>query len=238
MAVEQRPQIAIVVDDLGLDWAVFEAINALPGPVTMGFLPYGRDAQAMLDRLSSAHEAILHLPMEPKAQIEHAGPDMLPASGDAAAIRAALQRNLDRLEGYRGVNNHTGSRFTADAGAMELVLAELHRRELYFLDSVTTPRPASLALSRAHGWRVAARDVFLDPDYPTLTTEVIRGQLAELEYIAKVEGQAIGIAHPYPVTLEVLGPWLATVEARGFELVPVSALVPEEPPRPRYADLR
>ncbi|MEM6649303.1 MAG: divergent polysaccharide deacetylase family protein [Pseudomonadota bacterium] len=235
--VSPKPKIAIVIDDVGLSWQAFEAVNNLPAPVTVGFLPYGKDAQEMLDALRPGHEAMLHLPMEPRERVQDAGPNMLPLGVDDGALHTILAQNMAKLEGYKGVNNHTGSAFTADEKAMALVLSELKAKNLYFLDSVTTPNPASQTLPLGKYARVVQRDVFIDPDYASLDEDMIKQQLAQLEHIALVEGQAIGIGHPYPLTLNVLGPWLVTAEARGFELVPVSALAPTQRDR-LFAALR
>ena len=230
-----RPRIAIVIDDLGLSRTAFERVNALPGPLTLAFLPYGEDAQAMLDDTRPVHEPILHLPTEPISRVEDAGPDMLRVAS-APAIRRALETNLAKLSGYEGVNNHTGSRFTGDAAAMRVLLSELDARGLYFLDSLTTPMPVAQRLAAARGWRVAARDVFLDDDYDG-GEAAVRRQLAELERIARAEGQAVAIGHPYKATVKALGPWLVTAQARGFELVTVSALSETRAP-PALARLR
>ena len=224
-----RPRIAIVIDDLGLSEKAFARVNALPGPLTLAFLPYGEDAQGMLDAVRPVHEPILHLPTEPVARLQDAGPDMLRVAG-APAIRRALAANLAKLSGYEGVNNHTGSRFTADPASMRVLLEELDARGLYFLDSVTAPRPVSVQLAAANGYAVAARDVFLDDDYAG-GEAAVRAQLAKAERIALAEGQAIAIGHPYRATAAALGPWLVTAQARGFELVVVSELArPGEAP--------
>ena len=230
-----RPRIAIVIDDLGLDRRAFDRVNALPGPLTLAFLPYGANAQGMLDATRPVHEAILHLPTEPLARVEDAGPDMLRV-GAPAEVLAALDANFAKLSGYAGVNNHTGSRFTGDAEAMRTLLTALDARGLYFLDSLTTPRPVAKRLAEREGWRVAARDVFLDDDYAG-GEAAVRRQLMEAERIALVTGEAVAIGHPYRATVEALGPWLVTAQARGFELVTVGALAEVRPP-PVLADLR
>jgi polysaccharide deacetylase 2 family uncharacterized protein YibQ len=53
----------------------------------------------------------------------------------------------------------------------------------------------------------------------------IDAKLIDLENIARQHGQALGIARPYPVTLERLAQWAATLEEKGIDLAPVSALV-------------
>lgn len=221
---DARPKVAIVIDDLGLDWERFETANALPVPVTLAFLPYGRDAQAMLDGTASRHEAILHLPMEPKRRKHDAGPRMV-RPGPPAAVRHALQANLARLSGYRGVNNHTGSKVTEDARAMAVVLEELSRRGLYFLDSRTTPKAAAPSLAASTGAVVVGGDLFLDGDFGRGGAAHVRRQLDRLRAIAERRGSAIGIGHPYPATLDVLSSW--TQEQAGIRFVTTAELAAE-----------
>ena len=56
-----------------------------------------------------------------------------------------------------------GSRATADSRVMEAVLATLRERQLFFLDSRTTPETIGYALARGMGVPTARRDLFIDP---------------------------------------------------------------------------
>lgn len=219
---DARPVIAIVIDDVGLDWARFQSANALPLPVTLAFLPYGSDAQAMLDATDPRHEPILHLPMEPYRRKHDAGPDMVRA-GDPAAARAALRTNLAKLSGYRGVNNHTGSQATADGAVMASVLQELRDRDLYFLDSGTTDAAVPQQLGVSVGANVLRADFFLDGDFGKGGRLHVERKLEELERLAAAQGSAIAIGHPYPSTISALSAWAATARDR-FRFVTVEDL--------------
>ena len=100
---------------------------------------------------------------------------------------------------------------------------ELRRRGLLFLDSITSSRSVGAETAGRFGVPFAERDVFLDNDWTD--REAIRGQLAQLESIARRRGYAVGIGHPHPTTLEVLADWLPEARARGLALVPISAIV-------------
>jgi polysaccharide deacetylase 2 family uncharacterized protein YibQ len=220
--VDGRPVIAVIVDDLGLNRRHTAETIALPGPLTMAFLPYAGDLgrQARAAR-AAGHELLVHLPMEPIGA-EDPGPDPLLASLSDDELRERLRHAMARMDGYVGVNNHMGSRLTADRRAMAVVMQELQARGLLFIDSRTTP--LTVAGAEAHRWGVphAGRDVFLDNE---ANIGPIKAQLAMLESVARRTGAAIGIGHPYPETIAALAEWLPTLEARGFSLVPVSALV-------------
>ena len=217
-----RPVIAVVIDDMGLDRKRSARAAALPGPLTLSWLPYARDlaAQTRAAR-ANGHELMLHMPMEPSVQADP-GPDALLVTLDRGEILRRFRTALDSFDGYVGVNNHMGSRFTADRAALAPVLAELHRRGLLWLDSRTTPNSAGLGIAQELKMPFAGRDVFLD-NFPV--AGAIRVQLGKLEQVAKHQGFAIAIGHPHDATIEALASWLPDVQKRGFVLVPVSAVV-------------
>lgn len=218
-----RPRIAIVIDDMGYDGAQSARAVELPAPVTLAYLPTAPDvpAQVRAARLLG-HEIMLHLPMEPNDRAEQGRQEVLSVTEDIAALKAQLDRMLGRFGGYIGVNNHMGSRFTSDRARMAVVLAELKRRGLFFLDSRTSGRSVGAEAAADIGLPFAVRDIFLDHDSDP---EKIRARMAETEEIARLTGEAIAIGHPRPNTMDLIGPWLREVTARGFELVPVSVLL-------------
>ena len=218
-----RPEIAIVLDDVGVDRKGAERAITLPGPLTLSFMAYAED----LPRLTAAahragDELMLHVPMQPLSPVEDMGPNGLSVDLGRDEVLRRLRWDLGRFDGFVGINNHMGSRFTADAQGMSWVLEELKARGLLFLDSRTIGNSVGYALAAKLGVPHAGRDVFLDD---VLEPRAVAAQLAETEAIARRHGRAIAIGHPHGVTLDVLGPWLATIKSKGFELVPVSAIV-------------
>jgi polysaccharide deacetylase 2 family uncharacterized protein YibQ len=218
-----RPRIALVIDDVGVHIPNARRALALPGPVTLSLMTYAPGLAGLAEAgRQRGHELLLHVPMEPEGWDVDPGPNVLLADVPRYELRRRVAWALDRVDGVVGINNHMGSRFTADRAAMDFVMAELARRGLMFLDSVTSGRTVGSAASRAAGVPYVARDVFLDN---VETAEAIRAQLRKLEAVARRDGSAIAIAHPKAVTLDVLEAWLASLAQRGFVLVPVSALV-------------
>ncbi len=216
-----RPRVVLVFDDVGPDARAFEALLALPGPLTLSFLPYADDVQRKANRaLRGGNDILLHLPMEP-AGASDPGPGALTASMEASELFAALGDNLARFDGYAGVNNHMGSKLTRDEQAMKRILAFLDRRGLFFLDSLTTGESRASIAGAAVGAEVLVRDVFLDAEPGE---EAVRRQLALAERIAAETGYVIAIAHPRAETLAVVGPWLTSAPARGFQLETITAL--------------
>ena len=222
--VSGRPMIALVIDDLGVNWRTTPLAINLPGPLTLSFMTYAKSLKTLTSRARArGHELMLHVPMEPRDPTWDPGPNALTSDLTQEELTRRLDWALNRFEGYVGINNHMGSKFTGSLLGMAQVLAELKSRGLLFLDSVTSGSSVGTGLARRMGVAHAARDIFIDnePENP----EAIRRQLAKLEDIARRRGRAVGIGHPHDATLKVLAEWLPEIERRGFVLVPLSAIV-------------
>lgn len=218
-----RPMIAVVIDDMGLDRRRTGRIAALRAPLTLSFLTYAED----LPRQTAAareqgHELLLHVPMEPAVPAMDPGPKVLATRHSAVEIQERLAWGLSRFEGFVGINNHMGSKFTADRRAMNLVMQELRRRGLLFLDSRTVGHTAGPEAALRAGVPFAERNVFLDN---VNDVGEVRARLADLEAVAARHGYAIGIGHPRDATIAALTEWTRHLGERGFVLVPLTAIV-------------
>ena len=218
-----RPVIALVIDDLGMDRKRTARVIGLKGPLTLSFLAYadGLEGQTAAAR-NAGHELMLHIPMEPGSKNVDPGPNVLLGGMKPAELKRRLRWNLDRFDSYVGVNNHMGSKFTADAAAMAVVMEEIKSRRLMFLDSRTTGNTVGGVVARRMGVPFLERNLFLDHDNDVAA---INARLADLEKLARRKGKAIAIGHPREATIRALVAWLDGVEAKGFQLVPLTALL-------------
>lgn len=201
-----RPVIAICIDDLGEDLAGTDTAMALPKEVALSFLPYADATPFLAQRAAKrGHLVLAHVPMQ-ALNGKDPGAMGLKPSMTADEIARRLGWNLARVPGLVGINNHEGSRFTADAALLAPVMATLRARHLFFFDSRTGPESAVAQAARAAGVRTAARDVFLDDDP---RAPAVSAELEMLAREAKRNGVAIAIGHPHDVTLKLLAQWLA-----------------------------
>lgn len=219
------PQIVVIIDDIGPNLTQAREAVALPAAVTLAILPYA-DYAAELAREAriNGHEILVHLPMEPDNDADP-GPQAMLADLPEAEFISRLNWNLAQIEGYVGVNNHMGSRLTQDPVAMQRILSVLKQRDLLFLDSRTIAATIAGDLSRAMQLPTLERDVFIDNE---LAADKIRQQLRRAEEIAQAQGSAILIGHPHRETLDVLRDWFSSLEGRGFQLVPLTAVLKEK----------
>lgn len=196
--------LVIVMDDLGYSLARAERVLTLPAPVTLGLLPFAPDTAAIARRARhSGHELILHLPMEPlpATRAQRLLPGTLTVDMPAEQFEAHMDAALRAVPGLVGLNNHTGSRLTQDAAAMRRLMGYLAQRNLMFLDSRTTPATVAYAMAREARVPALERDVFLD-HVPRVTA--MEREFQRALGIARRNGHAIVIAHPYAVSLDFL----------------------------------
>lgn len=216
-----RAVIALVIDDVGIDRAGARKAIALPPQITLAFMPYATGVAAeVAEARRAGHEVLVHMPMQPLGQADP-GPHALRADDTPQKLVQEIDWNLSQFSGYSGVNNHMGSRMTEDPAAMRILMKALKARGLFFLDSRTTGRSVAAKIAAEEGVPALSRDVFIDNDQVAADVE---RQLAQVEHIALKTGAAIAIGHPHAVTLEVVRNWVATLPAKGIELVPVTSV--------------
>ena len=222
--LDGRPAIALIIDDMGPDRRrSARALALLPPAVTLSYLPYAEGvAGDVAQARARGHEIMLHLPMEAMNGRENPGPAALFVTLGPDELLRRVRHNLDRFGSYAGVNNHMGSRFTADAGAMQVVVQELAARGLYWIDSRTSSATVAERMARQAGLPTTGRDIFLDDDP---APAAILAQLNALEAVARRKGFGVAIGHPRDATLDALEQWLPEAAQRGFVLVPASAAV-------------
>ncbi|MGP1397539.1 MAG: divergent polysaccharide deacetylase family protein [Inquilinaceae bacterium] len=225
---DTRPRIAIVVTELGLSEAPTRiAVEALPAGVTLAFAPYAEGLDAWISAARAAgHEALLMVPMEPNTYpTDDPGPHTLLTNLPAEDNASRLEWLLGRATGYVGIVNIMGSRFTETATALRPSAELLASRGLMFLDARTSPRSVVADVGQEIGLPVAVSDRDIG-DNPA--AGVIDQRLAELEALARDRGAAVATVQPYPVAMERLNQWLATLEGKDLVLAPITALVRQE----------
>jgi polysaccharide deacetylase 2 family uncharacterized protein YibQ len=216
------PRLAIIIDDCG-QWPDTErGFIALPAALTLSVLPHMRyGAQIARDASAAGKGVMLHLPMEPRSG-KDPGQGGILTSMDDAAIEAQVRDDLAAMPLATGVNNHEGSRATADDRVMRDVVAVLAQRHVFFIDSRTGSDTVAERNANAAGVPTARRDVFLDDVADVDATE---SQLRRAAEIAKTKGSAIAIGHPRPTTLIAVRTLLPELERDGIVLVLAGDLV-------------
>jgi polysaccharide deacetylase 2 family uncharacterized protein YibQ len=222
-----QPRIAIVVDDLGLDKQAAEELLRLEAPLTFSILPFQPHSRRIAQLAhAQGKEIILHLPMEPRGfPLKDPGEGgLFVTMGETTELARQLKKDLDAVPYISGANNHMGSRFMEHEAVVRVVLKELKKRGLFFLDSGTTDRSMGYQVARELSLKAGKRDIFLDNETGPKDMEV---QLDHLIRIARQRGKAIGIGHPYPSTVAALKGMIAKIQKVGIKIVPLSRVLDE-----------
>ena len=221
--IRGKTLIAIIIDDVGIGKDKTSELIAFEYPLTLSFLPYGKntDTSHISDAIKNGHEVMLHVPMEPKGNYD-AGENVLKVGMNQTDIYRNFEEMLKNAEGFVGVNNHMGSKFTSDRAAMEIFLDLVKEKGFLFVDSKTLNSSLGGQIADEKRIPFAVRDIFLDH---LIDEQFIKRQLTELEHIAKKYGYALGIGHPHRATINALREWLPVAAERGVAFVPISHIV-------------
>lgn len=217
------PQIAIIIDDIGYDKKIALALCDVNPNITFSILPFSPFGKVISEELhAKGLELMLHLPMEPVEYPNiNPGPGVLLSTMSPDILIDQLKNNIRDIPYIVGVNNHMGSKLTSHSDQMNQIFSILKKENFFFVDSMTAPKSQCKASARLLNLYFAQRDIFLDNSQ---NTEYITGQVKKLIHLAKRNGSAIGIGHPYKVTLQVLSKELPQLENK-VEIVRVSALI-------------
>ncbi len=217
------PKVAIIIDDLGYDLLIAQKFLRLDPSLTFSIIPHTPFQKRIAEAArKNGRELMVHLPMEPNEfpRVDP-GPGALLISMSPDCLIEQLRKNLDTIPDAIGVNSHMGSRLTTESTQIYQVFSILKKRNLFFIDSFTTPHSVCKASARLLKLPFAQRDVFIDHRQEIT---FIRKQILHLVKIAQKHGEAVGIAHPYKITLAVLEEMLPEIK-KNVKIVPASKVV-------------
>ena len=216
------PKVALIFDDIGNNYEHGRAAIELPHPFAYAMLPFSPHAKSLAHMANSLDKDVLvHLPMEAEHDNHLLGPGALRVDMSQHEIESTVLKSIAAIPHAIGINNHMGSRLTRESAHMRWLMHAIHRRGgLFFVDSRTTTD--SVALEWAERSQIAAsfRDVFLDN---VQSRRYIEDQLNTLVKTAKINGHALGIAHPHPLTIDVFQKWNAS--ETGIQIVKLSEYI-------------
>lgn len=215
---------AIIVDDMGYSLEAVQEICSFHAPLTVSIIPFSPFAHEVAQ---IAHqkglEVILHLPLESiNEREENTIQGIIHSRMSEEDVRRTVEANLEQVPYIKGINNHMGSKITANDVFMNIILEILKKRGLFFIDSRTTTRSIAYEVAQEMKIPSAYRHVFLDGENDE---EYIKQQLIELFRIARKNGKAVGICHPSETTLKVLRENLHLAETYEVRLVSASQVV-------------
>jgi polysaccharide deacetylase 2 family uncharacterized protein YibQ len=214
-------QLVIIIDDIGNNYEQGNAMVELEGPLTLAFLPHTPYAKRLANKAYLHHkEIILHAPMENTAKAP-LGPGALTQELTETELKRTLKKAIASIPHAQGINNHMGSALTQNTQAMKWVMETLKDEQLYFVDSLTSPKSVAYKLAQQQGLPSLRRHVFLDNDTSLAS---LNKQWEQALRISKQYGSAVLIAHPYTKSHNFLTQKIPTLSEQNIQLIPASQL--------------
>lgn len=144
-----------------------------------------------------------------------------------AEIRKRVEEAIDNVPYAVGMNNHMGSKITADERIMRIVLTVCKERGLFFLDSRTTFKTVVPKVTQEIGVPALGNDVFLDDVY---TEQHVAKQMTIARKHLESHETCIVIGHVGPSGLKtaaVLKASIPTMQSDGqVQFVKLTSLLP------------
>ncbi len=229
-AQSTAPRIALIFDDLGYQHDLDQRILALHPDVAVAIIPDAPAAARLAEATGKqGRETLIHLPVSGNRQKPcHPLLACLHAHWDLARMVDHLQAQLMLIPNAVGINNHEGSDFaTSKSGSSTLMAAlatinQSRSEPIYFLDSRTTPESRLESAARRLAVPAMRRDVFIDA---SRNPEAMRNEWQRLLRLARTQGHAVGIGHPFPETLALIEREIGKLDEQGIILVRPSELL-------------
>ncbi|MBT5014713.1 MAG: hypothetical protein HOK06_05415 [Rhodospirillaceae bacterium] len=228
-AADGERRLGLIVAGLGLSRAATEAaISLLPGSVTLAFDPY---ADGLIDWAAKArqagHEVLMMVPLESSAfPHEDPGPMALTTTNDADENRFRLEFILSRMSGYVGVLTTMGSQFAQSDEHLRTFLEEINNRGLLLVEGKNEASTLATTVAAEIGLPRAAVDVVLDE---TPSKASIDRSFGDVEEIVTESAVGVGVAEPYPASIERILAWATALKDKKIALAPITAIVGRQP---------
>ena len=219
LPLKKMPQAAFVIDDVAYETVSMDHFASLGIPLTFAILPREKHSKQLAEKAASLHfPVMLHLPMEPLDMIHNdPGPCGLYLKMTDAELKKTFDKDYSSIPNLVGINNHMGSAFTENELKMELVLAWVRERGVYFLDSRTSTKSIVCRAARREGVPCLSNETFLDNED---SVAGIEKQLDEVMKLAEKNGKTIAIGHyRRKFLVEALAAKIPEFKARGIEIV-------------------
>lgn len=195
----KKGKLAIIFDDVSFSGDVRQ-IKALGYPLTMSFLPPTKRHPNSAKLAAKEPYYMVHLPME--AMNFHSPEKFTLLTTDSKeTIINRIKQVKQWFPKVKFINNHTGSKFTSDAEAMNKLIFALRLEKIGFIDSRTTAQTKAEKVMKRYKMPYYTRDIFLDHEDDV---DAIKKQIKKAIRIANKYGKCIAICHPHKATLQAL----------------------------------
>ena len=228
---DRKPRIALIVTNLGLSATYTKAaLKLLPEDITLSFSHVAPGLKSWIrEARQKGHEVLMDIPMEPLGFPKNdPGRATLLTSSNEVENLNRLEHVMKKAGGYVGLLGTLGTKFMLHSETFLPILKTIKQRGLIYVDSRSTSRSLGPELASSIQLPRAFNNIFIDKEP---SNQKIKSKLDELEKIALKKRFAVGIAQPFPLTIEILSQWAEKLKAKQISLAPITAVVDKQSQR-------
>ena len=228
---DRKPRIALIVTNLGLSATYTKAaLKLLPEDITLSFSHVAPRLKSWIrEARQKGHEVLMDIPMEPLGFPKNdPGRATLLTSSNEVENLNRLEHVMKKAGGYVGLLGTLGTKFMLHSETFLPILKTIKQRGLIYVDSRSTSRSLGPELASSIQLPRAFNNIFIDKEP---SNQKIKSKLDELEKIALKKRFAVGIAQPFPLTIEILSQWAEKLKAKQISLAPITAVVDKQSQR-------
>ncbi|MED5226757.1 MAG: divergent polysaccharide deacetylase family protein, partial [Pseudomonadota bacterium] len=228
---DRKPRIALIVTNLGLSATYTKAaLKLLPEDITLSFSHVAPRLKSWIrEARQKGHEVLMDIPMEPLGFPKNdPGRATLLTSSNEVENLNRLEHVMKKAGGYVGLLGTLGTKFMLHSETFLPILKTIKQRGLIYVDSRSTSQSLGPELASSIQLPRAFNNIFIDKEP---SNQKIKGKLDELEKIALKKRFAVGIAQPFPLTIEILSQWAEKLKAKQISLAPITAVVDKQSQR-------
>jgi len=194
-----KPKLVIILDDVSFNYQV-KGIKQIPFKITPSFFPPTKVHPNTPIYAKEFTSYMVHIPMQ-AINYPHPEPHTININWSYTQIKNRINYIHKIFPNAKFINNHTGSKFTANYPAMKKLFKVLKQDDLGFIDSRTTHYSKAKQVEKIYHIPFYERGIFLDNK---ANVKYIQNQLKKAVILAKKRGYAIAIGHPHPATIQAL----------------------------------
>ncbi|OHD77387.1 MAG: hypothetical protein A2355_01320, partial [Spirochaetes bacterium RIFOXYB1_FULL_32_8] len=220
----KKSKICIVIDDAGYQYEKASLFFESGLNITYALIPgLNASKQHYTTITNHGHDLILHIPMEPEKGRDFVEKEAVLTTMSDNEINVLINRFFNEYPKALGANNHMGSKAVKDARVMNSAISVIKKRDLFWLDSLTSPGSVADEVASIQGVPYLSRDVFLDNEN---SEKYINDAMVTLIKIAKRRGYAIGIGHlQSDVLIKVLKEYYSRSNELSIEFVGIHSII-------------
>jgi len=218
-----NPKVAIIVDDLGPDLMTYSKIFKIKYPLTLSIMPAMTKTKWVVKNIPTSNfEILIHFPWEAISKKVDNYPIRISSGMKTTKIKKMIKSAV--LENPRavGINNHMGSLISTNKDILDIFMADIKGRDLFFVDSMTVRGSKAALIARKKSIKTISNSFFLDHQNKEKS---FRKSFRLMVRKAVKNGSTVAICHANRSVSVRLLPELMRIYSKDVDFVFVSTLV-------------